>query len=157
MTAVGSPLHKEVIGEPAGDAISQDERRRLICRMPSGWAVLHDWQYLPGCSLLVPEPAVRDFHTLSLDQRLVFLRDMALLGEAVLAVTGAATINYSILDVAQRLQACVCPRYDWEPRDRRWGPFDCYDMREGQRFDPVLHARLATTLASYLERLLLKF
>ncbi|MCL6650096.1 MAG: hypothetical protein K6U89_17425 [Chloroflexi bacterium] len=119
--------------------------------------MLHDWQYLPGHSLLIPEPAVGDFHALLLDQRLVFLRDMALLGEAVLAVTGAATVHYAIVDASPHLRAHVCPRYDWEPPDRRGESFERYDQREEQRFDPKLHTRLVAALASYLERLLVKF
>ena len=29
---------------------------KVICRMPSGWAVMGDVQFLPGYCLLVPDP-----------------------------------------------------------------------------------------------------
>ncbi len=69
----------------------------VICRVPSGWAVLGDTQFLRGYSLLLPDPVVPDLNTLSKIQRAEFLHDMTVLGDALLEVTGAARINYEIL------------------------------------------------------------
>lgn len=70
---------------------------RVISRVRSGWAVLGDPQILPGYCVLYPDPVVTDLHQLPGDERAQFLNDMADLGAAVLAVMGAARINYELL------------------------------------------------------------
>ncbi|MEY4094052.1 MAG: hypothetical protein RLZZ53_1251, partial [Acidobacteriota bacterium] len=70
---------------------------RVITRMPSGWAVLGDPQITRGYCLLLPDPVVPDLNSLAGEARAQFLRDMAALGDAVLAATGAERINYEIL------------------------------------------------------------
>ena len=37
----------------------------VICRMPSGWAVLGDAQFLRGYSLLLADPVVADLNALN--------------------------------------------------------------------------------------------
>ncbi len=34
----------------------------VLCRMPSGWAVLGDAQFMPGYCLLLPDPVVPDLN-----------------------------------------------------------------------------------------------
>jgi hypothetical protein len=55
----------------------------VICRMPSGWAVLGDAQFLRGYSLLLADPVVADLNSLDEERRRLFLRDMAILGDAL--------------------------------------------------------------------------
>jgi len=69
----------------------------VIRRMPSGWAVMGDDQFLPGYSLLVADPEVDHLTDLDDERRVRFLLDMSLLGEAVFAATPAHRINYEIL------------------------------------------------------------
>ena len=95
----------------------------VICRMPSGWAVLGDTQFLRGYSLLLPDPVVPDLNALDTDNRTRFLLDMALIGDALLEVTGAARINYSIFGNSDAaLHAHITPRYNSEPERLRRGP-----------------------------------
>lgn len=85
---------------------------RVVARMKSGWAVLGDPQITRGYCLLLPDPVVPDLNSLTGDGREQFLRDMAALGDAVLAVTGAERINYEILgNVEPALHAHVIPRH----------------------------------------------
>lgn len=96
------------------------EYPKQIARMKSGWAVLGDSQFLRGYCLLYPDPVVAHLNDFSGETRLQFLDDMAALGDAVLAVTGALRINYEMLgNVAPALHAHVFPRYDDEPEDLR--------------------------------------
>jgi diadenosine tetraphosphate (Ap4A) HIT family hydrolase len=108
-------IHQHVAAAAAG------QLPRVIARLPSGWAVLGDPQILPGYCLLLPEPVVPDLNALVGAARQRFLTDMARLGDAVLAVTGAERINYEILgNVEPALHAHVIPRYAWEhPAQRR--------------------------------------
>ena len=98
----------------------------VICRMPSGWAVLSDQQYLRGYSILLADPVVGDLNELDPAGRGRFLLDMSLLGDALLEVTGAYRVNYSILgNTDAALHAHVHPRYLSEPDDLRRGlPFE---------------------------------
>jgi diadenosine tetraphosphate (Ap4A) HIT family hydrolase len=103
------------------EAAERGELARAIARMPSGWAVLGDPQITRGYCLLLPNPVVPDLNALSGDRRRQFLDDMAALGDAVLAVTGAERINYEILgNVEPALHAHVIPRHATEePHLRR--------------------------------------
>jgi hypothetical protein len=65
---------------------------KTIRSMPSGWAVFGDVQFLCGYSLLLSDPVVPDLNSLRGNDRLRFLADMALLGDALLEVTGAERI-----------------------------------------------------------------
>ena len=108
-------IHRQV------EAARRGELSRVIARMRSGWAVLGDPQITRGYCLLLPDPVVPDLNALSGDARRQFLDDMAALGDAVLAVTGAERINYEILgNVEPALHAHVIPRHATEePHLRR--------------------------------------
>lgn len=99
----------------------------VIARMPSGWAVLGDQQFLPGYALLLPDPVVAHLTDLDERGRAAYLRDMARIGDALLAVTDAERINYEILgNSVPVLHAHVTPRYQWEPQAYRTGPVWSY-------------------------------
>jgi diadenosine tetraphosphate (Ap4A) HIT family hydrolase len=90
----------------------------LIARMPSGFAVMADSQFLPGYCLLLAHPIAAKLNDLTGEARCQFLKDMAQLGDAVLAATGALRINYSIYgNLDPFLHAHVIPRFDWEHAD----------------------------------------
>ena len=95
----------------------------VICKMPSGWAVLGDQQFISGYSLLLSDPVAPDLNHLNEQSRLQFLRDMTLIGDALLAVTDAFRMNYEILGNDERaLHAHIFPRYMSEPEERRRYP-----------------------------------
>jgi diadenosine tetraphosphate (Ap4A) HIT family hydrolase len=108
-------IHRQVEAAKNGTLI------RAIARMRSGWAVLGDPQITRGYCLLLPDPVVPDLNSLTGEAREQFLRDMAVLGDAVLAVTGAERINYEILgNVEPALHAHIIPRHaDEDPALRR--------------------------------------
>jgi len=107
-------IHRQV------EAARRGELARAIARMASGWAVLGDPQITRGYCLLLPDPVVADLNALAGAAREQFLRDMASLGDAVLATTGAERINYEILgNVEPALHAHVIPRHASESPDLR--------------------------------------
>ncbi|XGV95930.1 MAG: hypothetical protein ACAF41_24710 [Leptolyngbya sp. BL-A-14] len=88
----------------------------VIGRVPSGWLVWRDVQFLRGYALLLPDPVVRDLNALGEPKRSQFWRDMTVLGDALLEVTDAYRINYQILgNLEPALHAHVFPRYLTEP------------------------------------------
>lgn len=125
----------------------------VICRMPSGWAVLGDTQISPGYSILLSDPVVPDLNTLSIEDRAAFLRDMSILGDALLEVTGATLINYEILGNTDRaLHAHIVPRYADEPDEKRRRPIWFADMSNAPKFDSELDKNLMQKLADSIQR-----
>jgi diadenosine tetraphosphate (Ap4A) HIT family hydrolase len=137
-------IHKHVEAARAG------ELPRVIARMPSGWAVLGDPQITRGYCLLLPDPVVSDLNALSGDARRQFLDDMATLGDAVLATTGAERINYEILgNVEPALHAHVIPRHADEDRELRSKPVWLHDWKTAPPIDEAVLA-LARRIAARL-------
>ena len=123
----------------------------VICRLPSGWAVLGDVQFLPGYCLLLADPVVASLNDLDGARRAEFLRDMARLGDAILQITSAERINYEILGNSEpELHAHVFPRYPTEPPDLRRQPAWFYDWAVGPQYDAEMHAGLRDALRAAL-------
>jgi diadenosine tetraphosphate (Ap4A) HIT family hydrolase len=73
-------------------------------------------QFLRGYSILMPDPVVESLNVLNRPQRAEYLCDMALIGDALMEVTGAYRINYAILGNSDPvLHAHIIPRYRNEP------------------------------------------
>ena len=135
------------------EAARRGELGRVVARMASGWAVLGDPQILAGYCLLLPDPVVPHLNALEGMARREFLDDMARLGDAVLAITGADRINYEILgNVEPALHAHVIPRYASEPADRRKTPVWLHDWSTAPAFNLTEHGDLAKRIAAALQR-----
>ena len=92
----------------------------LVCPVPSGWVVLCTMQYLRGYCILLPDPVVPSLNDLNRQQRVRYLCDMSIVGDALLEVTGAYRINYAILGNSdQVLHSHIVPRYSSEPEEFR--------------------------------------
>ena len=135
------------------EAAGRGENPHVICRMPSGWAVLGDHQFLPGYSLLLSDPVVDDLNDLPHEDRRQFLVDMAALGDAVLAITDAYRINYSIpgtMDPA--LHAHLHPRYESEPEEMKSRSVWAYPPEDlaSRPFDKERDEHLMRAVRQYL-------
>ncbi|MGB0767545.1 MAG: HIT family protein [Phycisphaeraceae bacterium] len=109
--------HPTLIHERVEQCRAGTYEKTIAC-MASGWAVLGDSQFLKGYCLLLPDPVVAHLNDFTGETRRQFLDDMAALGDAVLAVTGAVRINYEMLgNLEPALHAHVFPRYHDEPDD----------------------------------------
>lgn len=125
----------------------------VICRVPSGWVVLGDVQFLRGYSLLLPDPVVPDLNALPMEQRISFLQDMTILGDALLEVTGAIRINYEILGNSEAaLHAHVFPRYVTEPEEKRRKPVWFYDWQSAPLFDLKRDQHLMDKVAAAIKQ-----
>ncbi len=132
---------------------------QLLARLPSGYAILNDHQPEPiaGCCVLLPDPVVPSINDLDADTRAAFMADFLLLGDAVLAATGAERINYLILcNMAPLLHAHVIPRFAREDaQKRKLGPFEAYDFGASPRCEAsAAHAGLKERIAAHLRRLM---
>lgn len=131
----------------------------IIRRMPSGFAVMADWQFLPGYCLLLAYPEVNHLTDLVAERRARYLLDMSLLGEAVIAATDCARVNYGILgNLDPFLHAHVWPRYEWENDDLRvggpWGYSLEYQQMPEHRFTLEHHGEIQSRIGFHLDRLM---
>ena len=125
----------------------------VLARMESGWAVFGDSQILNGYCLLLPDPVVPSLNDLSLSEREKFLRDMSIIGDAILEVTGAARINYEILGNSDpALHAHIIPRYEAEPDQYRRMPVWFYDWSKAPKFDAEKYQKLFSSLSEAIKR-----
>ena len=131
----------------------QDTNPYVICRMPSGWAVLSDNQLLQGYCLLLPDPVVSDLNSLSLKERSTYLQDMTIVGDALLEVTGAVRINYEILGNTEPvLHTHIIPRYGDEPDEFRSRPVWFYDWNSAPKFDSERDKDLIQKLSQAIQK-----
>jgi diadenosine tetraphosphate (Ap4A) HIT family hydrolase len=131
----------------------QGKNPTVLCKTPSGWAVLGDHQVLNGYCLLLPDPVVPSLNDLSVSARQAYLRDMVIIGDALLEVTGAWRINYEILGNSEpALHAHIVPRYTAEPDEYRKGPVWFYPWENVPKFDPQRHGDLMEKIRSAIQK-----
>jgi diadenosine tetraphosphate (Ap4A) HIT family hydrolase len=123
-----------------------------VARLPSGWVVMGERQVFAGYCLLLPDPVVAHLNVLEQLERAQFLADMARLGDAVLAATGAVRINYALFGNAEpALHAHVFPRRaDEAPGIRSAQPW-ALDWQAAPQFSTAQHGELQGRIASHLE------
>lgn len=138
-------IHRRVL------ALQRAEDPTLIARMPSGWAVFGEAQFLRGYALLLPDPVVPHLNALAGKARGQFLRDMAALGDAVLKATGALRINYAMFGNQEpALHAHIVPRYADEAQALRDAHPWAYDWPAAPRYDVQAYAALRTAVLGAL-------
>jgi diadenosine tetraphosphate (Ap4A) HIT family hydrolase len=109
---------------------------KCIARISSGWVVLGDVQFVRGYSLVLPDPVVPDLNQMAEAARVDLLREVTLLGDVLLEITGARRINYEILgNLEPALHVHLFPRYDDEPEQLRLKPVWFYDWDSAPAFD----------------------
>jgi diadenosine tetraphosphate (Ap4A) HIT family hydrolase len=135
------------------DDCRQGRNPKTISRVGSGWVVLGDVQFLPGYSLLLPDPVVIDLNDLDRPQRELYLYEMSVVGDALLSVTDAYRINYEILGNSEAaLHAHIVPRFESEAEELRRGPVWAYDWERAPEFDLARDRPLMEKIAEYLHR-----
>ena len=138
------------------------ENPTVLARMPGGYAVMGDPQWLPGyCVPLTDNPRAERLSDLSRTERSSYLGSMADLGEAVERACREADpafrrVNLEILGNADAfLHAHVWPRYEWEPADLGHRPVWLYPMENWRDQATALgpeHEELRAAITSHLIR-----
>jgi diadenosine tetraphosphate (Ap4A) HIT family hydrolase len=140
-----------------------DEDPAFIARLPAGFAVMGDAQFLPGYSILVSDdPAATRLSDLPRPARAAYLNGLEQLAEAVEracteADPGFRRVNIEILgNTEPHLHAHVWPRYNWEDPELVLGPVWLYP---DERFDDPAtalgpkHDALRAAITEQLRRL----
>ena len=145
MSAAPTAIHRRVAALRAGEDPTH------VARLPSGWGVLGDPQVIEGYCLLLPDPVVPHLNALTSAARTQFLDDMARLGDAVLAVTGAVRINYAMFgNVEPALHAHVFPRRLDEPPGLVTAHPWAWDWNAAPAYDAARHGELQRKLRAAL-------
>lgn len=139
-------------------AALKGENPTVLLRLKSGFAVLGDTQFLPGYCVLLRYPKVKSLNALGTVQRLMFLREMTLLGDAITEVCRPLRLNYDILGNTDAfLHAHIFPRYAWEDETLRKQPVWLYPREKwtdpAYAFDEVKHGELKLKLTEKLSEL----
>jgi len=136
-------------------ALREGRDPTVIGRLPSGWAVFGERQFLRGYCLLLPDPVVPHLNDFAADTRSQFLSDMAALGDALLIETGALRINYAMFgNLEPALHAHLVPRYADENEVLAVAHPWAYDWSAAPAFEPAAFADLAAALRRRLTPLL---
>jgi diadenosine tetraphosphate (Ap4A) HIT family hydrolase len=125
--------------------------QHVIARLRSGWVVIGEVQFLPGYCLLLADPVAPSLNDLSAEARIQYLRDMALVGDAILKATESFRINYEILGNSEpELHAHIFPRYLSEPEEKRRKPVWFYDWVNAVRFSEQEHGHIFNAIRAQL-------
>jgi RimJ/RimL family protein N-acetyltransferase len=128
----------------------------MIRRLPSGWVVMFDYQTLPGYLVLLSDPVQRDINHAPAHYRAMFLKDMALVGDALLNAAGARLINYMLLGNTDfALHAHIVARYENEAAElRKTGAWVYYPThrKEQVMFDAGRDGELMRRIGEELDR-----
>jgi diadenosine tetraphosphate (Ap4A) HIT family hydrolase len=124
-----------------------------ICKLETCWVVASDVQPLAGYCIILSDPVAPSLNDLPEQQRMLYCRDMARVGDAIMKVTGAYKINYETwgnLDPA--LHTHIVPRYREEPDDKRVKPAcTVYDFSKSRKFDPEVDSAFVQKMREVLK------
>jgi diadenosine tetraphosphate (Ap4A) HIT family hydrolase len=123
-----------------------------VARLRSGWVVMGERQVLTGYCLLLPDPVVPHLNALPPESRGQFLSDMAMVGDALQAVTAALRINYAIFgNVDPALHAHIFPRHTTEPEATRTAQPWALDWNAAPIYSAALHGELKRRVAADIQ------
>ncbi|GBD57633.1 HIT family protein [Gluconobacter wancherniae] len=124
----------------------------VIGKMLSGWLLIGETQPLHGYCQLLADPVVATLNDLEGAERAQYLEDMAKAGDALLAVTGAARINYETwANQEPSLHTHLVPRYLNEPENCRTRPAcTVYDYATARPFSMDLDGPFIAAMRTFL-------
>lgn len=138
------------------DLARRGENKTVIAKMDTGWLVLGDNQNIPGYCVFLSDPVVENIHSLEINHRTQFMKEMTIAGEALQKAVNARLINYSILGNADvGLHVHIHPRYEWEDeRFKTKNPFKYYwENVAPVNFNDEKHKGLISRIRMELEEL----
>lgn len=140
-------------------AALRGENPMVIARMKSGFAVLGDFQLLPGYCVLLAYPQTDSLNALSPEARRQYLFDMTLIGDAIMNVCRPLRLNYAtLMNEDHYLHTHIHPRYSWEPEAHLSRPVFLYppEVKFGAdvAYCEEKHGEMKQQLALELERLM---
>ena len=130
----------------------------LITELEHSYVVIGDTQFLRGYCVLLPKEKYLSLNDMPLDSRIGFLKEMSLVGDAIIHICKPLRINYDILgNTDAYLHAHIFPRYESESAERRKMPVWLYDNAhwtdERFQYSQSEHGSLKELLKNKIEAL----
>lgn len=97
--------------------ISDCKNKYFVKEMESGYVVLCDFQYFYGYTIFLSKTHTDELHKLGSDKRELFLKEMAIVAEAVIKAFKPKKLNYELLGNSDsHLHWHLIPRYGNDPK-----------------------------------------
>jgi diadenosine tetraphosphate (Ap4A) HIT family hydrolase len=117
--------------------IKKNENKYFVKELESGYVVLADVQYFQGYTIFLSKIHTDELHKLGSKNREIFLKEMAIVAEAVYKVFKPKKLNYELLgNTDNHLHWHLVPRYGTDPRPETaiWAIDNA--IRHNEKFKP---------------------
>jgi len=130
----------------------------VIMELEASFVAIGDTQFLEGYCVLLPKEEYASLNDMPLKIRTQFLKEMSMVGDALLQVLNPLRINYDILcNTDNFLHAHIFPRYESESEERRKMPVWLYDQSfwvdEKYAYSDDKHGGMREAIRRELEKL----
>lgn len=96
--------------------IKNNKNKSFVKELNSGYVVLCDYQFFNGYTIFISKTHTDELHKLKKTERGLFLKEMALVAEAVIKAFKSKKINYELLGNSDsHLHWHLIPRYKNDP------------------------------------------
>ena len=136
--------------------IKDGSNQYFVAELPSGYAVLGDFQFYPGYTVFMSRVHATELHDLDKVDRLQFLQDMATVAEAVYRAFKPQKLNYELLgNLDSHMHWHIFPRYANDPDPKNPVSVIPPEVRnaEATRPSPDQLTAMKTALRNELSRL----
>lgn len=97
--------------------IKQGKNKYFVKEMKSGYVVLCDFQYFYGYTVFLSKIHAKELHELEKTEKELFLKEMAIVAEAVIKTFKPKKLNYELLGNSDsHLHWHLIPRYGDDPK-----------------------------------------
>jgi diadenosine tetraphosphate (Ap4A) HIT family hydrolase len=128
----------------------------FVAELPSGYAVMGDFQFYPGYTIFLSKIHATELHELGKSERLQFLEDMAKVAEAVYEAFKPEKLNYELLgNLDSHMHWHLFPRYADDPNPTNPVSVIPPEIRNAESTRPSKEqlTELKTRLGNELQRL----
>jgi len=119
------------------ELVKQNKNKYFVKEMKTGYVVLCDFQYFYGYTIFLSKLHVKELHDLGKNREL-FLKEMAIVAEAVIKAFKPKKLNYELLgNTDSHVHWHLIPRYgnDLKPETAIWA-ID-YSIRCNEKCKPI--------------------
>lgn len=97
--------------------IKNNKNKYFVKEMQSGYVVLCDFQYFSGYTIFLSKTHTNELHKLGNEKKELFLKEMAIVAEAVIEAFKPKKLNYELLGNSDsHIHWHLIPRYGTDPR-----------------------------------------
>lgn len=141
------------------DEIMRGTNPYFVIELKTGYVVIGDYQFYKGYTVFLHKNHAGELHELDEAEKLLFLKEMSMVAEAVFKCFNPNKLNYELLGNTDRhLHWHIYPRYDNDPSPREpiWKTskeIRCADEYKAEKFNlRDIASKLKIEITKILER-----